>query len=266
VVRSRGQQEFAVDCASVLKELEKAGTAPNRKTLAACGVKGTSYGVPESTLAALGKKIGRDHALAQELWKSGNHDARMLATLVADPKQLNAAAVDRWARDAGNGPMAEAAARIAAQAAAINAGVKFADAKRWSDSPDEWIGTLGWTMIRVLAEQGVLPEKDSIAALDRIERGIATAKNRTRHAMNLALIAIGTHFPSLRDRSLGIAEKVGKVEVDLGKPGDATPDAHAAILKGKGGKAKAGGAKKAATNGKKPEATTTVKKKTAAAR
>jgi len=255
-----------VDCASVLKELEKAGTAPNRKTLAACGVKGTSYGVPESTLAALGKKIGRDHALAQELWKSGNHDARMLATLVADPKQLNAAAVDRWARDAGNGPMAEAAARIAAQAAAINAGVKFADAKRWSDSPDEWIGTLGWTMIRVLAEQGVLPEKDSIAALDRIERGIATAKNRTRHAMNLALIAIGTHFPSLRDRSLGIAEKVGKVEVDLGKPGDATPDAHAAILKGKGGKAKAGGAKKAATNGKKPEATTTVKKKTAAAR
>ncbi len=255
-----------MDCASVLKELEKAGTAPNRKTLAACGVKGTSYGVPESTLAALGKKIGRDHALAQELWKSGNHDARMLATLVADPKQLNAAAVDRWARDAGNGPMAEAAARIAAQAAAINAGVKFADAKRWSDSPDEWIGTLGWTMIRVLAEQGVLPEKDSIAALDRIERGIATAKNRTRHAMNLALIAIGTHFPSLRDRSLGIAEKVGKVEVDLGKPGDATPDAHAAILKGKGGKAKAGGAKKAATNGKKPEATTTVKKKTAAAR
>lgn len=256
-----------MDCASVLKELEKAGTAPNRKTLAACGVKGTAFGVPDSTLAALAKKIGRDHALAQELWKTGNHDARMLATMVADPKQLNAAAVDRWARDAGNGPLAEAAARVAAQAAAINAGVKFADAKRWSDSPDEWIGTLGWTMITVLAEDGILPEKDSVAALDRIERGIATAKNRTRHAMNLALIGIGIGFATLRDRSLAIAEKVGKIEVDLGKPGDSTPDAHAAILKGKGGaKAKAAGAKKAATNGKKPVTTTTIKKKTAAAR
>jgi 3-methyladenine DNA glycosylase AlkD len=262
------QQEPAVDCAAVLKELEKAGTAPNRKALTASGVKGTAFGAPDAAIAALAKKIGTNHELAHELWKSANFDARVLATMVADPKQLNAAQVDRWARDAGNGLVAEAAARIAARAAAINAGVKFADAKRWSDSPDEWIGTLGWTMIAVLSEQGVLPEKDSVAALDRIERGIATAKNRTRHAMNLALIGIGVGITPLRERSLAIAERIGKLEVNLGKPGENTPDAHAAISKGKsGGKAKSAAAKKPAANGKKPvaAATTVVKKKTAAA-
>jgi len=251
-----------VDCATVLKELEKAGTAANRKALAASGVKGEAFGTPDATIASLAKKIGSDHELAHELWKSGNFDARVLATMIADPRQLNAAQVDRWARDAGNGLVAEAAARVAARAAAINAGVKFADAKRWSDSPDEWIGTLGWTMIAVLSEEGVLPERDSTAALDRIERGIATAKNRTRHAMNLALIGIGVGIVSLRERALGIAEKVGKVEVNLGKPGEATPDAHAAISKGKGAaKAKTGAGKKPAANGKKAVTATVVKKK-----
>lgn len=259
-----------MECATVLKELEKAGTAANRKALAACGVKGPAFGAPDATIASLARKIGADHDLAHELWKSGNFEARILATLIADPRQLNAAQVDRWARDAGNGLVAEAAARIAARAAANNAGVKFADAKRWSDSPDEWIGTLGWTMIAVLSEDGTLPERDSTAALDRIERGIATAKNRTRHAMNLALIAIGIGHATLRQRALGIAEKVGKIECNLGKPGEATPDAHAAISKGKaGGKSKANGAKKPAASSKKPAAngtvTTVIRKKTAAA-
>jgi 3-methyladenine DNA glycosylase AlkD len=250
-----------------LKELEKAGSASNRKALTAGGVKGTAFGAPDSAIATLAKKIGQNHELAHELWKTGNFDARVLATMVADPKQLNAAQVDRWARDAGNGLVAEAAARIAARAAAINAGVKFADAKRWSDSPDEWIGTLGWTMIAVLSEQGVLPEKDSVAALDRIERGIATAKNRTRHAMNLALIGIGVGITPLRERSLAIAERIGKLEVDLGRPGDATPCALDAITKGKSGaKSRAGTPKKAHANGKKPVAATVVKKRAAAAR
>jgi 3-methyladenine DNA glycosylase AlkD len=264
-----------VDCASILKELEKAGNAATRKALLACGVKYEAFGASDAAIAAIAKKVGRNHELAHELWKSGNFDARVLATLVADPKQLNAAQVDRWARDAGNGPVAEAAARIAAQAAAMNAGVKFADAKRWSDSPDEWIGTLGWTMIAVLSEDGVLPERDSTAALDRIERGIATAKNRTRHAMNLALIGIGVGITPLRERALGIAEKVGKIEVNLGKPGDATPDAHASILKGKGaskaksnGSAKKSAAASSSASAKKPangSVSTVVRKKTAAA-
>jgi len=261
-----------VDCAIVMTELEKRGTPEARKAWSKQGVKGKSFGVGEAALAALAKKIGRDQNLATELWKTANHDARMLATLVANPVYMNAATVDRWARDADNHLLTGAVSEIAAQAAAIGAGVKVADAKRWSDSPDEWIGSLGWTMLGLICGAGKLPERDAQAALDRIERGILTAKNRTRHAMNGALIEIGNGIPALRERALAMAQRLGKIEVDHGESGGETPDAHAAILRGKSGKAakkpgavKASPGKKPASNGSKPASATVPKKKAAAA-
>lgn len=222
-----------MDLATAMTELEKRGDAAIRKDLARHGIKGKAFGVSPANLAALAKKIGKDHALALELWKTGNHDARMLATRIADPVQMNAATVDRWAREAGNYVITEAVAEIAAQAAAIGAGVKVADAKRWSDSPDEWISTMGWNILGLINDMGKLAERDAMAALDRIERGIQTAKNRTRHAMNHALIRIGNGLGTLRERALVAAEKIGKVEVDHGKTGGSTPDAAEAIRKGK---------------------------------
>ncbi|MBX3403912.1 MAG: DNA alkylation repair protein [Phycisphaeraceae bacterium] len=226
-----------MDLATALKELERRGDAGIRKDLARHGVKGKTFGLSAANLNALAKKIGKDHALALELWKTGNHDARVLATRIADPVQINAATVDRWAREADNHVITEAVAEIAAKAAAIGAGVKVADAKRWSDSPDEWISTLGWNMLGLISDMGKLAERDAMAALDRIERGIQTAKNRTRHAMNHALIRIGNGLGALRERALVAAEKIGKVEVDHGKTGGATPDAADAIRKGKTGAA-----------------------------
>ena len=71
--------------AEVLVELETLGTAQNRKTYARHGVTGEAFGVSYANLGKLRKKIKRDHELAQGLWDSGNHDARVLATLVAEP-------------------------------------------------------------------------------------------------------------------------------------------------------------------------------------
>ena len=35
----------------------------------------------------------------QQLWASGNHDARVLATMVADPAQMKSQTLDAWAKD-----------------------------------------------------------------------------------------------------------------------------------------------------------------------
>src|SRR5262245_19137563 len=40
------------------------------------------FGVPVGTIRALGKKLGRDHAMALALWETGWYEARVLASFV----------------------------------------------------------------------------------------------------------------------------------------------------------------------------------------
>ena len=47
-----------------------------------------TYGVSIPTLRKMAREIGRDHGLAQQLWASGIHEARILASLVDDPKMV----------------------------------------------------------------------------------------------------------------------------------------------------------------------------------
>ncbi|MGH9842621.1 MAG: DNA alkylation repair protein [Blastocatellia bacterium] len=66
----------------LMKELEAAGTAQNRKVYARHGAPADKmFGVSYANLYALRKRIKVDQALADRLWASGNHDARVLMTI-----------------------------------------------------------------------------------------------------------------------------------------------------------------------------------------
>lgn len=56
-------------------------------------------GWPTPALKRLSREIGRDHALAQELWAAEIYEARALATLVDDPAQVTNQQMNRWAQD-----------------------------------------------------------------------------------------------------------------------------------------------------------------------
>ena len=87
--RSAQQEPVAVDAA--LAWLERNGSAKVRDGMARYGIPAThAFGVSVGALKAYAKSIGRDHALAQALWKSGHYEARMLASYVADPAALTA--------------------------------------------------------------------------------------------------------------------------------------------------------------------------------
>ncbi len=53
------------------------------------------WGVSAPKLRTLAKKIGKDHRLAAELWRTGIHDARLLATLVDDPAKMTERQMER---------------------------------------------------------------------------------------------------------------------------------------------------------------------------
>ena len=47
-----------------------------------------TYGVSIPNLRQLAKEAGKDHVLAQELWASGIHEARILAGMIDVPKEV----------------------------------------------------------------------------------------------------------------------------------------------------------------------------------
>lgn len=211
----------------LLQELEALGTEQNRKIYARHGVGENMYGVSYANLGALKKRLKTNHELALELWASGNHDARVLATMIADPEQADSQTLDAWARDLDNYVITDAFSTYAAA-------TPFARdrAESWIQSDDEWIATAGWNLMGVLAgNDQSLPDSYFEPYLAIIERDLHASKNRVRHAMNGAVIAIGVRNDALEAESVAAAKRIGKVVVDHGKTDCKTPDAIAYIAK-----------------------------------
>lgn len=217
-----------------LRELESLGSEQTRKTYRRHGVTGEQYGVKFGDLSKLVRKIKVDHELAEELWESGNHDARVLATMIADPSTIQASRLDAWAKGLDNHVIANQLADLAAKHPAA-----AQRAKKWTRSRSECISSAGWSLVSSLAKLGgddaVLTDEALAEYIDRIEAEIHRAPNRTRYSMNWALMSIGVHRPKLKDHALAAAKRIGPVEVDHGDTNCKTPDAVKAIQESRAG-------------------------------
>ena len=217
---------------TVIQELKDLGTEQNRKIYRRHGVGEDLFGVSFGNIRKLQKRIKKDHALALELWATGNHDARILATMIADPKMIEeetsrVGCLESWASDLDNYIIADAFAEFVSKTA-----VAREKAECWNQSEEEWIGRVGWTvMAKIAMKDRTLPDEYFEELLPTIEAGIHTSPNRVRDAMNSALIAIGIRNENLQELALRAAGFIGKVEVDHGATGCVTPDAASYILK-----------------------------------
>ena len=209
----------------VMKELEKLGTAQNRKVYARHGVGEQMFGVSYANQGKLQKKLKTDHALALQLWDSGIHDARVLATMIADPAALTSRVLDEWSKALDNYVLTDAFSKMAGQS-------QYAEQKmrKWIKSKDEWIGTAGWTLVSLLAMRDDKSNNGFLEELvPMIEAKIHQSKNRVRYAMNNALIAIGMRSAKLEKLAIAAAKRIGTVEVDHGETNCKTPEAVAYI-------------------------------------
>ena len=210
----------------VLKKLEALGTAQNRKIYRRHCAGENLYGVSWANLGLLKKQIKTDHALALELWKSGNDDARNLAMMVADPARLTEAVLNAWVKGL-NGFISCGFARLVGGSSLARARVED-----WVDSSAEWTSCAGWALLAHLAmEDQELPDSFFKPYLREIGKHIHERPNWVRDAMNGALIAIGVRNPALTEAALKVAKAIGKVEVDHGETSCKTPDAAACIAK-----------------------------------
>lgn len=206
---------------TVLKQLEAAGSEQTRKTYGRHGVTGPMYGVSYAEFGKLQKSIKKDHALARQLWETGNHDARVLATMIADPELMDAALLESWLRQIDSAPLAEAFVSLMAKSPLIEPCMEM-----WKHSDVELVGKIYWNLVASRATgKNTLDDSWFEPLLDEIQSQLHERPDRVRLAMNQALIAIGVRSPGLEKKARAVAAKIGKVIVDHGDTNCKTPDA-----------------------------------------
>ncbi len=162
------------------------------------------FGVPSADLRALSKKAKGNPELAEELWKSGNMDAMMLATLLMKPKQISTTDLDRRVGSLNNDRVAD---WLATSVVKLHP-EKESRREQWMNSDHLWTARMGWslTVERIVKNpEGMNPS----ALLDRIEAEMGSAPAPKQWMMNYCLAEIGINFPELRARAIAIGEKLG---------------------------------------------------------
>ncbi|QNH63813.1 DNA alkylation repair protein [Hymenobacter sediminicola] len=203
--------------AETISRLEALGTEQTRKTYRRHGAGDNVYGVSFADLGKLKKELvgrGKDrtaaHALARQLWATGNTDARTLALLIADPQQLTETEAQAWAADIRYHPLADFLA-------ALVAGSAFAQAQmdKWLNAPAEMLQRAGYALLAHRAiHSSSLPDSYFEPYIQRIEQVVQQAPNRAKEAMNNCLIAIGSRTAALRQRIERAAAHIGPITID----------------------------------------------------
>ena len=152
----------------------------------------------------LAKKIKTNHELALALWKTGNIDAQLLATLLIKPKNLSANEMDRMVRSVTFVQVAEWLNSYVVKQHPDKESLR----QGWMATDDRWAARAGWSLTAervVKSPEGL----DLPALLDRIESEMGNAAPEVQWTMNGALAEIGIHFPKHRKRAIAIGEKLG---------------------------------------------------------
>ena len=169
-----------------------------------------TLGVPVYELRALARQVGRDHFLAGELWSSGIHEARILATIIDEPAKVTRRQMNAWARDFDSWDVCDQACgnvfRYTPHA--------WAMAEKWSSARAEFVRRAGFSLMAGLAGKAKdVPDARFEALLPLIAAAATDDRNMVRKAVNWALRGIGKRNPNLRRSAIAAAQEIRRPEL-----------------------------------------------------
>lgn len=194
----------------IVSALKAAANPENVKGMARFGInpRGT-LGVGIPALRAMAKKTGRDQALSLALWKSGIHEARILAALVGEPEKVGPAQMDRWVRDFDSWDVCDQVCGNLFDRTPH----AWEKAAEWSLRKNEFEKRAGFVLMATLAvHDRQSPDNRFLAFLPMIEEGASDGRNFVKKAVNWALRQIGKRSGRLRKEAMRCAEKTLKTE------------------------------------------------------
>lgn len=196
----------ATGAEKIVAELRGLGSEANRAGMARFGIAtARALGVSMASMRPLARRHRRDHALAASLWATGIHEARILAALIDDPRQVTPAQMDAWAGAFDSWDLCDQVCMK------LFARTPYAEAKivEWAADEREFVRRAAFALAAGYAVSAkAVPDERFLALLPLIERHATDPRNFVRKAVNWALRQIGKRSLALHGPALALADRL----------------------------------------------------------
>jgi 3-methyladenine DNA glycosylase AlkD len=178
----------------ILKQLKKLENAKNVAGMAKFGItpKSKVLGISLYVLRPMAKEIKKEskgtHKLALELWKTGVHEARLLAVFIDDPKNVTEKQMESWIKDFDSWDICDQATTSLFDLTPF----AYEKAIEWSNRTEEFEKRAGFALMCGLAvHDKKADDKKFYPFFDAIKKAANDERNYVRKAVNWALRNIG---------------------------------------------------------------------------
>jgi 3-methyladenine DNA glycosylase AlkD len=173
-----------------------------------------TFGVSIPVLRKMAKQIGRNHLLAQRLWNSRIHEARILAGMIDLPEEVTEKQMERWVRDFDSWDVCDQVCsnlfdrtKVAHKKAIV-----------WSRRGEEFVKRAGFVLMATLTvhdkESG---DKEFLKFLPIIKREARDERNFVKKAVNWALRQIGKRNSRLNRMAIETAKEIQRIDSKAAK-------------------------------------------------
>lgn len=199
-----------MDCAEILARLRALANPENVAGMARFGINPEhTLGIAIPVLRKLAKEAGRDHALAQELWASGIHEARILAAFVDDPRRVTPEQMDAWVEEFDSWDVCDQVCCNLFDRTPW----AYQKAAAWSAREEEFVKRAGFALMAALAWHDKKAPDDALAAfLPLIQREAGDGRNYVKKAVNWALRQIGKRSQHLNALAVQAAQETAQTD------------------------------------------------------
>lgn len=166
-------------------------------------------GLSMPELRQLGKELGRDHALALALYKTGSPDARILASLVAEPGRLTNAQMEQWVTAFDSWDVCDQVCMnlFEKSPAAWN------KVREWSEREPEFVKRAAFALLACLAwHDKSASDKQFVELLPVVVAGASDERNYVKKAVSWALRNIGKRNAALNTAAVRTARGLRQSE------------------------------------------------------
>lgn len=197
-----------------IRRWEAKGSKPNKLK---------SFGIGLTVLRKLAKQVGRDHDLALKLWESDVYDARIIALLIDDPKQITREQAEVQVEKVDQGHLEHVFSSCGAALAKTPFVVELAG--DWIKSDDPRRRCCGYGLLYELSKskkKGAPDETFFLAHIEHIRKSFDGEELAVQGSMGGALLGIGKRSAKLNAAALKVARHIGPIEFETNS-GDCEP-------------------------------------------